>query len=76
MENIEGRVDSMIIRRTAGQIDEQLNRAADGVEYGSQVSEMSAEQAIQDFALWLAGEDDVIPFPNPNPNVEEECFDD
>lgn len=44
------------IKRTDAEIDEQLNKAADGINDGSQYPGMSYEDGIQQFWLWVTGE--------------------
>ena len=50
------------IARTDDEIDEQLNKAADGIEDGTQYPGMSYEDGIQQFWLWLTGETEEKPF--------------
>ena len=50
------------IARTDAEIDEQLNKAADGIEDGTQYPVMSYEDGIQQFWLWLTGETEEKPF--------------
>lgn len=50
------------IKRTDAEIDEQLNKAADGINDGSQYPSMSYEDGIQAFADWLFGNSNEKPF--------------
>ena len=50
------------IKRTDAEIDEQLNKAAEGIEHGSQYQGMSYEDGIQQFFLWVTGEISDPPF--------------
>lgn len=50
------------IKRTDAEIDEQLNKAADGINDGSQYPSMSYEDGIQQFWLWVTGEINEKPF--------------
>lgn len=50
------------IKRTDAEINEQLNKAADGINDGSQYPGMSYEDGIQAFADWLFGDSNEKPF--------------
>lgn len=50
------------IKRTDAEINEQLNKAADGINDGSQYPGMSYEDGIQAFADWLFGDSNKKPF--------------
>lgn len=50
------------IKRTDAEINEQLNKAADGINDGSQYPGMSYEDGIQQFWLWVTGETNDPPF--------------
>lgn len=48
--------------RTDADIDRVLNKASEGIEYGSVYPGMSYEQGIQAFADWLFGYTEDEPF--------------
>lgn len=50
------------IVRSDKEIDDVLNKAAEGIEDGSVYPGMSYEQGIQAFADWLFGDTDYEPF--------------
>ena len=50
------------IVRSDKEIDDVLNKAAEGIEDGSVYPGMSYEQGIQAFADWLFGDTDDEPF--------------
>lgn len=50
------------IKRTDAEINEQLNKAADGINDGSQYPGMSYEDGILQFWLWVTGETNEKPF--------------
>lgn len=50
------------IKRTDAEIDEQLNKAADGINDGSKYPGMSYEDGIQQFWLWVTGVTNDPPF--------------
>lgn len=59
---LEMAYDKVKGRQTDAEIDEQLNKAADGINDGSQYPGKSYEDGIQAFALWLFGDTDEKPF--------------
>lgn len=55
-------MSDFVIKRKDAEIYEQLNKATDGINDGSQYPGMSYEEGIQAFADWLFGYTDEKPF--------------
>lgn len=50
--------------RSQQEINEQMNRAAEGVNSGSQYSGMSYEEGVQQALMWVCGLSDEEPMPD------------